>query len=163
MWHRKTLPAHSDKFKQRLSIKIISVHTSIMMLKQLWICVCSSSPKSRNTTSESHVRYSAILEFLLMLSEFNLQYINRSVCEFYIPLIILRISIRKAHHEKNQENGFQKKRDVWERIRIQFGRRLYPWNLTLNAMKQIPRSHFIDFMKFWNSHKQNFKSLSNIT
>ena len=94
------------------------------------------------------MRYFAILEILLILSEFNQTDVNRSVCEFYIRLVILRIPIKKAHHEKNQENWFEN-RDFWERIRIQFWRRLYPWNLTLNAMRLLTRSYSIDFMKIF--------------
>ena len=59
---------------------------------------CASSPKSRNTTSESLVRYFAIRELLLILSEFNVQYINGSVFEFYTLFIILRMHIKKSYH-----------------------------------------------------------------
>ena len=63
-----------------------------------------SSPKSRNTTPEYIVLHLVIREILLILSEFNVQYINRSVGEFYTLLIILRMWIKKMHHEKNEEN-----------------------------------------------------------
>ena len=49
----------------------------------------------------------AILEILLIVSEFNQTHINRSVCEFYILLTILRKSNKKTNHKKNQENLFQ--------------------------------------------------------
>ena len=60
--------------------------------------------KSRHTESEYLVQYLVISEILLILSEFNDQNINRSVCGFYIRLLTLRMFIKKAHHEANEEN-----------------------------------------------------------
>ena len=59
--------------------------------------------KSRNTTSEYLVQNRAILEILLIVSEFNQTDIHRSVCQFYILLTILRMYIQRAHHEKNKK------------------------------------------------------------
>ena len=61
---------------------------------------------SKSTTTI--ILYFAIIEFLIILSEFNLQYINRSVCEFYMLFMILRMPIKKAHHQTNQENWFRR-------------------------------------------------------
>ena len=59
------------------------------MLKQRCACGLHIITKTRNTKYEYRVRYLAILEILLILSEFNETDVNRNVCEFYIRLIIL--------------------------------------------------------------------------
>ena len=59
--------------------------------------------KSRNTTSEYLVQNIAILEILLIISEINQTDVHRSVCEFYVPFLIVRIPIKKAYHERNRK------------------------------------------------------------
>ena len=53
----------------------------------------STSTKHHFSTT---ILYFALLEFLLSLSELNLQYINGSVCEFYMRFMILRMAIKKS-------------------------------------------------------------------
>ena len=89
---KEMIDARSDRFVRWLRSRRILICISMMMfLKQLWICdpririsrtIFRDSPKSRNTTSESLVRYVAIRELLLSLSEFNVQHIKRSVFKF---------------------------------------------------------------------------------
>ena len=99
----KMIHAHSDRFKQWLSSNIILIHISIMMLlSSCGSASYASSPKTRNTTSEYLVQNLTILEIWLILSEFNQTDIHRSVCQCYIRLIILRMHIKKGHHEKKQ-------------------------------------------------------------
>ena len=69
---------------------------------------CLSSPKSRNTTFESVVRYFVIRLILLMLSELNVQYMNRSVCEFELPFIMLRTTIKKPRMTKIKKTDIKK-------------------------------------------------------
>ena len=54
---------------------------------------------------------------------------------------------------QNQENLFRTSAFL-KIIRIKFWRRLYPWNLTLNAMRLLPWSCYVDFMEistFWQN------------
>ena len=82
----------------------------------------------------------------IILSAFNHQYINKNVLQLYIPIVILGMSIKKAHHETNQEKCFQQS---WfmKIINMKFWRRLYPWNLALNKLKLFAGSYSIDFIK----------------
>ena len=102
--------------------------------------------KSTKHHVSTTIRNLALLEFLLILSEFNLQCINGSVCEFYMLFMILWMAIKKAHHQTNQENWFRTSCFV-RIIRIKFWSCLYPWNLTLNAMRILLGCHWIDFIK----------------
>ena len=97
-----------------LSSNIIIIHISIMMLISNYRSPFRVSwPKSRNTTSEYIVQNIAILEILLIVSEINPTDVHRSVCEFYIRLLILRIPNKKAHHERNPQNWLEN-RNFWE-------------------------------------------------
>ena len=73
-------------------------------LKQQWICVLLIITESRNTKSEFRVPYFSNSEILLISSELNVQYINRSVCEFEILFVMPWMAIQKTDHERNQEN-----------------------------------------------------------
>ena len=120
---------------------------SIMMLSMqrlVWVLFIITKIKKYNIWISRAIF--AILEVLLILSEFYLQYVNRSVWEFCSKLIILQMSIQKPHHERNEDNWFQESW-VLRIIRIKFWSHLNPWNLTLNAMRLLQRSHSIDFMK----------------
>ena len=110
-------------------------------------------------TSESFVRYFAIFEILLIVSEFNIQYINKSVWEFDIFFLIFRMWIKNAHHQTNQENWFRISCFA-KLIRIKFWRCSYPWKLTLSDMRQVPRCHSNDFIKISRfSHKMTSHSV----
>ena len=100
----KMIHAHSDWFKQCLSSNIILIHISIMMFCTMTLLLTHDHQKSKNTTSEYIVQNLEILEILLILSEFNQTDIHRSVWQFHILLVTLWMHIKKAHHERNQEN-----------------------------------------------------------
>ena len=110
--------------------------------------------KSTKQHFSTTIRYLALLEFLLILSEFNLQHINGSVCEFYMLFMTLRMAIKKTHHKTNQENRFWTSCFV-KIIRINVWSSLYPWQLTLNAMILLPWHHSIDFMKTCSIHAKH--------
>ena len=77
---------------------------TIILLKQRWTCVSFIITKIKKYEVWISRTKSAILQILLMLSEFNQTDVYRSVCEFYILIIIFRMHIKEAHHERNEEN-----------------------------------------------------------
>ena len=87
--------------------------------------------KSTKRYFSTIIRYFAIREFLLILSKFNLQYINKSVCEFYMLFMILRMAIKKTHNQKNQ-----KKTDSEEIPKNKNG------NISELKKRNNPRQHF---------------------
>ena len=144
---QKAIPAHYDGFKQWLSSKIILVHISMMLCsKQLWIRVLFIITKIKKYDIWICRTTCRDLWMLLILSEFNVQYINRSVGEFYTLLIILRMWIKKVHHERNEENWFQ---ESWflKIIIIKCWKRLYACNLTRRTMRLLPGASSIYFIK----------------
>ena len=90
IWPTKAIPAHSDY---------------------------ASSPKSRNTTSEYRVRYFAIRDILIIMSEFNQTDVSRNVWVFYKPITILEIWIEKTPYERNEETDSTIA--IWENQRNQ--------------------------------------------
>ena len=120
--------------------------------------------KSKNTTSEYLVQNLAILQILLIVSEFNQPDIHRSVCQLYILLVILWITLRKhIMREIKKILALQHKYSqiTWENThhRIRFWKRLYTLKWTLRTMKLLPRCHSFDFMKILRcSQKRRQKS-----
>ena len=76
------------------SATFVELKTAQALAVLIWFAPSKSAKRHFSTT----IRYFAIIEFLLILSEFNLQYINRSVCEFYMLFMILRMAMKTAHH-----------------------------------------------------------------
>ena len=91
------IPAHSDGSKPVAGRQNkLSMHINDDVLEaamDLWLAY--HHHKLRNAAFESLVRYFSILECLLILSELNVQYINKSVCEFESRFIRLRMTIKK--------------------------------------------------------------------
>ena len=107
MTYKTTITAHSNTFRQWPRGIIIIIYISMMMLlKQLSIWVLLIKTKFKKYWKWIRVRSFAILELVLIVWEFNVQCINRSVCEFWALIIRIRMHINEAYHHRNQENWF---------------------------------------------------------
>ena len=74
----------------------------MVMLKQQWICVLLIITKINKY--EIWIYGTTFHDFKILADIKNVQYINKSVCELQVLLVILRTPMENTYHETHKEN-----------------------------------------------------------